>query len=196
MKKILVAAVMLAAVSANGFAYNFFAGGTFALFGGSEGHAIENEGGNVLTGGSGFGISPYIGYLLNEKSDVSIAITYNNASYTVNDAYEETATEIGVTLGYEYNIAAFGPLSVYIAPTLSYSQTSLKEGDFDESTIGISVAPNVQYALSDRIGLIATLNFLSLNWSSTEGNTSFIFGADTNNAASSADFTIGFFVNF
>jgi hypothetical protein len=204
MKKVLIAAAMLAMASVNVFAYSFFVGGALSASGGTLGGSAQDPDTGILREGiSSFGISPYVGYLLNDKSDISIGITYSNSTYNeVIDAntqnaltYEQSETEIGVSVAYEYLIAAYGPLSVYISPAVSYSQISYKEGD-SAGKIGLSITPNVQYALSDRIGLIAGLNFLSLDWSSTEGITEFSFGVDTNDIASSALFTIGFFVNF
>jgi hypothetical protein len=185
MKKLLIAAAMLAAVSVNGFAYSWFVGGQAGL------SSISPDGGD---GNTVFSVSPYVGYLINDKSDVSVGVSYTSYGDV---AAGENESEIGFSAAYEYAIASVDKLTFYISPSVSYTSISVKDGD-TASNISVSVAPNIQYALSERIGLIAVLNFISLNFTTGDQvggagkGSEFSFGADGNATITS----IGFYFNF
>ncbi|MDR1940936.1 MAG: porin family protein [Endomicrobium sp.] len=183
MKKLLIAAVMLAAVSVNGFAYSFFVGGELGIE-----SITPNKGDSNTT----FSVSPYVGYLLNDKSDISIGFSYSDNGTVDPDAEDKDESSFGVTLAYEYAIASVDKLTFYISPTLTYTSTSVKDGDA-YSSYEIAVAPNVQYALSERVGLIATLGFAGISYEAIEdGDSTFTFGANGNDTITS----IGFYFNF
>lgn len=170
MKKILIAAVMLTAGAANVFAYSFFAGGQFGLK-----YSSPKQGDSTTV----YTVSPYAGYLLNDKSDISVGFSFSD---------DGTDSDYSVFAAYEYAIAAVDKLTFYISPSLTYT-----DGDsYTGSEITAAVTPNVQYALSERIGLIATLNFIGLSYTSGDGYSDFILGADANSTITS----IGFYFNF
>jgi hypothetical protein len=181
MKKVLIAAAMLAAVSVNGFAYSFFVGGSAGLV------SVSPETGDSNTA---FGVSPYVGYLINDKSDVSVGVSYTD--YGKAGSSDGLESSVGATLAYEYAIASAGKLTFYIAPSVTYTSYAPIVGD-SYSGFSIAVAPNVQYALSERVGLIASLGFIGISYESIEDRGSeFIIGADGNNTITS----IGFYFNF
>ena len=77
--------------------------------------------------------------------------------------------------------------------------TVYQEREVSGSGFEINVIPMVTYDLSEKIVIFAGLNFLSMNFSSLGGDydtTSFGFGADSNNAANTDYFQIGFNYKF
>ena len=182
MKKFLVAAALLAAVSAQSFAYDFYAGGSLSY--------------NTSVASS-FNFSPEVGYYLNDKMDVGVDITYikNNLNSTLS---EQTSWAAAPYL--QCRIAKYGALGLYLKGSVYYSRDKFADGN-DTENYGITVTPNVKYALTDRITLFLGLNFLNLSAGVSKdkfgGNTSgFSFLGDANNVVNTGNAQIGFTYNF
>jgi hypothetical protein len=165
-KKIILAAAAAAALAGNSFAYNFYAG----LHAGYISRASTDEQYSLL--------SPTLGFILNDKSNVSIGFEYIS---------HNSVDSLKINAGYEYLILSAGKFGVYINPSAFYHITGTDVSDF-----GIRVSPNVQYGLTDRIVLFAGLNFFSLNFTQHKnGDSDFDFGANSGNVFESGNITAG-----
>jgi len=187
MKKVLAVAALLAALSVPSFAYDWYAGGSF-----SYGTAVRTA----------FNFSPEVGYYVNDKLDVGVDFVYqkDNTNIPNNNPNLNEQTSWQIAPYAQLNIAKYGPLGLYLKGSLYYSREKFANGN-DTENYGIIVAPNVKYALTDRITLFVGLNFLSLNAGVSKGKnlrstSSFTFGADANNVINTGDALIGFTYNF
>jgi opacity protein-like surface antigen len=185
MKKIiLAAAAVLALVSTNVFAdYKWYASGNVGYNFDNTKDGAEN---------SDFGLGASVGYIINDKSDVSIGLNFGSAAEKgINDSgnpqdISTSATEI--SLGYEYLLGSKGDFSFYLwggfAYTLINDENKLTDEKWEGQSYGISIVPNVQYAVTERIVFGVDLNFLSLDYYVTTGdddyeNTAFGINAST-----------------
>jgi len=199
MNKKIIAALVAALVVAGGNAafadYKWFAGGSAGVFNSST----DDSASGLKEKVNSFNFSPTIGYIIDDKSDVSISIGYANADVKTPEYDPSTsgwylekykATEFSIGAGYERLFLTVGNLYFYLWGGVTYS--SVKEGDEDAyGKINISVEPNVQYGITDNIILFASLNFLSLNFDSWDGHSEFSFGADANDVLNTGAVQIG-----
>jgi hypothetical protein len=193
MKKIILTAAAVLALAAGNAAADpkWFAGGSLNF--GTAKHGDYKS--------SSFGISPNIGYIIDDKSDVSVSVGFSNSKIDADELdsfgdptgniISEKYSDWSVSAGYERLFLTVGSLYFYIWGGVEYSSAKIGDGDAQEN-FNISVAPNVQYGLTDNIILFADLNFLSLNFDTGDGYNDFSFGADSNGVINSGDISIGF----
>lgn len=205
MKKIIFAVLAVALLTGTSFADpKWFVGGSLD-FGSSKYVAAGED-----VKGSYFGIAPSLGYIIDDKSDVSVSIGYATGKQDIpvfdplDDSLAAIATDetttFSISAGYERLFLTVGSLYFYLWGGIEYSSTEYGESSQDSNNINISIAPNVQYGLTDNVILFINLNFLSLNFDagkdiSGENYTDFSFGADSNNVLTvghDSPLTIGF----
>ncbi|MCL1901580.1 MAG: porin family protein [Endomicrobia bacterium] len=181
MKKILAVAAMLAVLSVQAFAYDWYAGGSFSY----NSEAV-----------SYFGFNPEIGYVLNEDFNVGLDFGYaSNNEYANLPGYGKY-TAFSIAPFIEYKVTKIGDLGLYLKGNLYYNNSKYADMSDPNLQYGISVAPNVKYDLTDRIILFVGLNFLSFNTGleklgSADTTGFFYFGADATKVLNVGSATIG-----
>jgi hypothetical protein len=212
MKKVLFAVLALGLLAGNVFGYDFYVGGS-GLY-----HAGDYRDDGNSRNDYGYKFNPTFGYNLDEFSDVYIAVGFGGGSgdgkYTMrhNDSIA-VGEAYSVKLGYEKIVVEFGKFNVYLAAEIEYetahSGTLTAAGGTSNVTninsVSLSITPNVQYSISDRITLFAALNFLEIaagvnkyknDANSTQTDTYFGSRANADNAFNTNNFQVGFFYNF
>lgn len=177
MKKVILAAVV---------ALTSLVGNAQVWMGGSLGlDFTKPEGGETLTT---FTIAPEIGYTLNEKWDLAIAINEQFASYD-----GETANSISVEPYARYTFAQSGDVTFFVDGGFGVGSTKVdNEGEWlDEAQTSwyIGLRPGVKLALNDKVGLVAKLGFLG--YQNVEDSYE-AFGFNVNNNS----LTFGMYWNF
>lgn len=154
MKKIIMMAVMaVAAVSANAQVW----------VGGSLGFNTEKAkfGDVELSSGTSFEISPEVGYNLNEKWAVALALGYShNDNTTINFAgmeVEGMSNQFSIKPYVRYTFVKSGNFSAFCDGVLDYSTTHINGVENNFNSWGISVVPGIAYAISPKVSLIARL---------------------------------------
>ena len=214
MKKLgLVLFFVLAAMVSNA---QLFVGGSVGLNLGSDKVKVGNN--TPFNESSfGFGLSPRIGYYLNDKfaigAMVNLQTTSDKDKSDSNIEIKDTEFAWGITPFARYSFVEFGKFSVMAEGRLGIggSTSKSKVGNTtieDPSTFnyGFNISPILSYSLSDRINLEAALNFLNfgLNGTSEKHNdtdrkdTTFDFGIGVNSrdAFNVGRMTVGFIYKF
>lgn len=144
MKKILVAAVV---------AFSSLAANAQIWMGGSLGFDYtDNDNSKAVTT---FTISPEVGYTLDEKWDLGLAINANFKSVEDGDNSEAFTVEPYA----RYTFAKAGIASFFVDGGF-YVGTSNMETDDDVMTWGVGVRPGVKVALADNVSLVTKLGWL------------------------------------
>ncbi|MDR0863457.1 MAG: hypothetical protein LBO74_00815 [Candidatus Symbiothrix sp.] len=156
---------------------------------------------------SSFSFNPEVGYSLDEKSDIGIELLFG----TKKEGKAKTSA-YGASPYFRYSIAEFGQFailgkaSLYVLGDKSKANSSADE--LKSTAFGLGVTPILAYNLSDRIVLLANLNFLGLNFNQTSRksgdydlgtSTNFGLGIDTDdivNIGGNEGITIGFAYKF
>jgi hypothetical protein len=179
MKKILLAAVV---------AFSSLAASAQIWVGGSLGANFKTpdfDGAETL---KEFTISPEVGYTLNDKWDIAVAINTNLASCD-----GESATSFAIEPYARYTFANMGNVSFFVDGGFSFGTTeTLPTGEAvededaeDEATGGqdsfaIGVRPGIKYAVNEKLSFVAKLGWLGYkNVKDVESN----FGFNASGAA-------------
>ena len=113
-----------------------------------------------------FTVKPEIGYSLNEKVDVAIALGYSHSSDKVNkklggDKFFANAFEINPYIRYKFVKA--GNFFAFIDGGVNYTTTHYS-GRYDgaklsenENEFGVSIVPGIAYSVSDKVTLVSHL---------------------------------------
>lgn len=105
-----------------------------------------------------FTIAPEVGYTLNDKWDIAIAINEQFASYD-----GESANSISVEPYARYTFAKNGNVSFFVDGGFGVGSTEFdNDGFYDSSRTEwyIGIRPGIKVALSEKVGLVAKLGFL------------------------------------
>ena len=97
-------------------------------------------------------IAPEVGYNLNDKFTVALALSY--------DHNEGSSNKWGFNPYVRYHFAESGPVRFFIDGGLIYAHSHFNGLDTDANTFGFSFNPGVSYAINDRLGLVAHLGEL------------------------------------
>lgn len=163
----------------------------------------------------GFGIAPRIGYYLNDNFSfgVSIGIQYEKQT-SVEPADWNSSTNFNISPYARYAFFTYGKFKVNLEGGLGLAFGSNNEKDqpsdekFRNSNFNIFVVPVLTYDLTDRIALETSLNFCSLQFTSstrthksgekkaTNTTNSFGIGANTADVFSLGDISVGFIYKF
>jgi long-subunit fatty acid transport protein len=210
--------VLVATAFVNSFAYDWSIGGKVNYQNLTSKNKNSSKVADVKSYAS---IAPEVAYLFNDKIDFGVGIAYVSGDsdellpFGDNSFLVSELETVRTYIFGEYLVASFGKMGIYIRGDMFYENGILKEnGDVGTDArsygYGVSVAPNLQYALSDRFTLSASLNFLraGIEYYSYKtktsggshdryGNTNIYFDCDTNNFITSlGDITLGFSFNF
>lgn len=158
MKKIMMIAVLaVAALSANA---QMWVGGSIG-FSTDKTKAEDIE----VSSGTNVDLSPEVGYNLNEKWAVGMALSYGHYSaktYTyAGESVSGMANQFSIRPFVRYTYVKVGNFSAFCDGLLTYGTAHIQgmDNNFNESSVGI--APGISYAISPKISLVAILGGMS-----------------------------------
>ena len=126
--------------------------------GGEIGFTSEHQNGvgteNIFT------IKPEIGYSLNEKFDVAIALGYSHASDKLNknlggNKFYANTFEINPYLRYKFVKA--GNFFAFVDGGLNYATTHYQSVSNNENEFGVAIVPGIAYSVSNKVTLVSHL---------------------------------------
>ncbi|MDR1195244.1 MAG: porin family protein [Endomicrobium sp.] len=176
MKKILAAAVIMAVVVLNVFAFDWYAGTSLNF------HSLSGD-----EEGSLFAIAPEVGYIFSDKIDAGLGFGYES----LDDGDDKTDTWSIIPF-VRYKVLASGNFAFYGRLQFSYGSSKVDSEEDSTDIFGIAVLPVVEYALSDRFTLWTSFGALAYTNSSNGDSSVNEFGFDLDMNA----LTVGFAVNF
>lgn len=177
MKKIILSAIV--ALSALAADAQVWAGGSIS-FGVKDYDATDKS-------QISYEISPEIGYSLNEKWDVAIALSADITNNVLGVA-DKDLTIYSINPYARYTFATTGIASFFVEGGFTFG--SAKESHSDAKTsFSIGVRPGVKIALSDKVSLVSKLGFLEYE---TVKDTYNNFGFSFDNT----DISLGVYYNF
>ncbi len=153
MKKIMIMAVMaVAALSANAQTW----------IGGNIGFGTEHTNGVLGSSATekGIFIQPEVGYSLNDKFDVALALGYAYASEKevsfLGRSYSNVNTWT-INPYVRYKFVKAGNFFAFVDGGLQYSTAHIKGADNNINSFGLGVVPGVAYAISNKVTLVSHL---------------------------------------
>ena len=152
MKKIILAAlVAIVSVSANA---QFWAGGSVGF--NTSKTTID---GNELDKTNSFTLAPEVGYKLNDKWDVAVALEYSHESGKGIDSQNGFA----INPYARYTFAQCGDFSFFADGGFSYGFVHTSGVEDNINAWEIAIKPGISYALSEKVSLVAHVG--NLGWS-------------------------------
>ena len=180
MKKIMmIAAMMVAAVSANAQVY----------LGGSVGVATSSYDGNSTTVWS---ILPEVGYNLNEKWALGMTIGYGESRVKVKNAGTEKVKTFQVSPYARYTFVKFDKINLFVDGGVGYMHENY--AGTKTNTFAIGFKPGVAVNLNEKLSFVAHVGFLGYENEKVKGDdkSTNSFGFDLNGNALS----FGVYYNF
>ena len=166
---ILAALVAVASLSANA---QVWVGGEVGF---SAGKTTNN--GTKLGAGADFNLIPEIGYTLNDKFDIAVAIgiAHNNgngkayAGSMDYDAYGMVLDDVNrnaFTLNpyVRYKFANAGDFTFFVDGGFSYTMIHYSGNDDNANQWGLGFKPGIAYNISDKVSLVAHIGRLDYNF--------------------------------
>ena len=196
-KMILAALVAVASLSANA---QVWVGGEVGF---SAGKTTNN--GTKFGSGADFNLIPEIGYTLNDKFDIAVAIgiAHNNgngkayAGTEGYDAYRMVLDDVNrnaFTLNpyVRYKFANAGDFTFFVDGGFSYTMIHYSGNDDNANQWGLGFKPGIAYNISDKVSLVAHIGRLDYNFFKQGDikNNEFNMGVSGNNL------TFGAYVSF
>ena len=194
---ILAALVAVASLSANA---QVWVGGEVGF---SAGKTTNN--GTKLGAGADFNLIPEIGYTLNDKFDIAVAIgiAHNNGNgkaYAGSEGYDaygmvlDDVNRNAFTLNpyVRYKFANAGDFTFFVDGGFSYTMIHYSGNDDNANQWGLGFKPGIAYNISDKVSLVAHIGRLDYNFFKQGDikNNEFNMGVSGNNL------TFGAYVNF
>lgn len=164
MKKLMMIAVM--AVAGLAASAQTWVGGTL----GFETKHIQGADKNIKT----LNIAPEVGYNLNDKVAVAIALGYTfDSNFEVQgDVYDYNEYSINPYL--RYTLAKAGDFSVFVDGGAKVAFGHLNGAKTNASFVGVNVRPGISYAVSPKVTLVAHTGdgvYYGHTWMKNDGNT-------------------------
>ena len=196
-KMILAALVAVASLSANA---QVWVGGEVGF---SAGKTTNN--GTKLGAGADFNLIPEIGYTLNDKFDIAVAIgiAHNNGNgkaYAGTEGYDvyvgalDDVNRNAFTLNpyVRYKFANAGDFTFFVDGGFSYTMIHYSGNDDNANQWGLGFKPGIAYNISDKVSLVAHIGRLDYNFFKQGDikNNEFNMGVSGNNL------TFGAYVSF
>ncbi|MBO7610866.1 MAG: outer membrane beta-barrel protein [Elusimicrobia bacterium] len=175
MKKNLLALLFAVALVAPAFAAekNMWIGGSFGYSSvSSKAHPdCSNDAASEFT------IAPELGYVLDEKWDIGLNLSYTKQKNTAHttDGIDKLipgsnggsdSDTIGISPFARYNLAKVAGIDVLLKGSLFYNTSTIKlwGEDVKVNSCGITIAPVISYTINETWSISATLNFLELGY--------------------------------
>ena len=196
-KMILAALVAVASLSANA---QVWVGGEVGF---SAGKTTNN--GTKLGAGADFNLIPEIGYTLNDKFDIAVAIgiAHNNGNgkaYAGTEGYDvyvgalDDVNRNAFTLNpyVRYKFANAGDFTFFVDGGFSYTMIHYSGNDDNGNQWSLGFKPGIAYNISDKVSLVAHIGRLDYNFFKQGDikNNEFNMGVSGNNL------TFGAYVSF
>ncbi len=196
-KMILAALVAVASLSANA---QVWVGGEVGF---SAGKTTNN--GTKFGSGADFNLIPEIGYTLNDKFDIAVAIgiAHNNGNgkaYAGSQGYDaygmvlDDVNRNAFTLNpyVRYKFANAGDFTFFVDGGFSYTMIHYSGNDDNANQWGLGFKPGIAYNISDKVSLVAHIGRLDYNFFKQGDikNNEFNMGVSGNNL------TFGAYVSF
>ena len=147
-----------------------------------------------------FTIAPEVGYNLNEKWAVGVALGFTTGDLmTFTDkfggTYNGKATAFEIKPYARYTFAKLDNFNFFIDGAVWYSNANLKDNDVKVNTFGIALQPGVAYNVNDKISLVAHIGSLGFesqkpNYDGAKADTEFGLGV------SGSALSFGLYYNF
>ena len=166
---ILAALVAVASLSANA---QVWVGGEVGF---SAGKTTNN--GTKLGAGADFNLIPEIGYTLNDKFDIAVAIgiAHNNGNgkaYAGSEGYDaygmvlDDVNRNAFTLNpyVRYKFANAGDFTFFVDGGFSYTMIHYSGNDDNANQWGLGFKPGIAYNISDKVSLVAHIGRLDYNF--------------------------------
>ena len=99
-----------------------------------------------------FSIAPEIGYNLDDKWSVAVALGYGHSSYSYH-----TYNTFSVKPYARYTFVKAGDFSFFLDGGLNYETEHMNGAKNNENSFGVFVTPGISYAISEKVGLVAHL---------------------------------------
>ena len=194
---ILAALVAVASLSANA---QVWVGGEVGF---SAGKTTNN--GTKFGSGADFNLIPEIGYTLNDKFDIAVAIgiAHNNGNgkaYAGSEGYDaygmvlDDVNRNAFTLNpyVRYKFANAGDFTFFVDGGFSYTMIHYSGNDDNANQWGLGFKPGIAYNISDKVSLVAHIGRLDYNFFKQGDikNNEFNMGVSGNNL------TFGAYVSF
>ena len=194
---ILAALVAVASLSANA---QVWVGGEVGF---SAGKTTNN--GTKFGSGADFNLIPEIGYTLNDKFDIAVAIgiAHNNGNgkaYAGSQGYDaygmvlDDVNRNAFTLNpyVRYKFANAGDFTFFVDGGFSYTMIHYSGNDDNANQWGLGFKPGIAYNISDKVSLVAHIGRLDYNFFKQGDikNNEFNMGVSGNNL------TFGAYVSF
>ncbi len=156
--------------------------------GGGIGFQSKSYDGNSTTS---FGITPEVGYTLDENSAIGIGLGFNQSG---KDNTKQTV--ISVNPYYRYKFLKTESVSLFVDGTFSFANQKgdgALDKDYKLNAWSIGVRPGVAVALNDKLSFVSTMGFLGYQSSKPDGGKATnTFGFDFN----SLNLNFGLYYNF
>ncbi|MBR4379469.1 MAG: outer membrane beta-barrel protein [Prevotella sp.] len=155
MKKIFMMAVMAAAtLTANA---QWWVGGELELTGEHRVGADKTK--------STFGIKPEVGYSLNDKMDVALALGYTHSGNFETQTQTILGTQTVVSSSNQFIINPYlrykfvkaGNFFAFVDGGVQYSTTHVNGIENNINTIGVAIVPGIAYSVSSKVTLVSKL---------------------------------------
>ena len=151
-KMMMIAAMMVAAISANAQVY----------VGGGIGFQTTSQGDNTNTIVK---LVPEIGYNLDENWAVGVALAYGHTKNSVETNGVEVSVKsnvYGINPYARYTFAKFDKVNLFVDGGIEYVHT--KSGDSKNNQFGIGLKPGVAVNLNDKLSFVAHVGFLGYQY--------------------------------
>lgn len=212
MKKVLlIAALVVAAFSANA---QVWIGGAAGF---NSGSSKDADGGNLISA-SEFSFGPEIGYSVNDKIGVGLALHFGTESFKNGTEDKVSASSFSITPFVQYTALELGKFQLIGRVSFGFESATgygfdeengglrvIGDDNFKLSSLGVNITPFLHYVINDKFNVFGAMNFLSLNfinmtakYNGEEIGTSSVFnlGVDANNVANTGAFQLGFIYKF
>lgn len=179
MKKIILAAlVAIVSVSANA---QFWAGGSVGF--NTSKTTID---GNELDKTNSFTLAPEVGYKLNDKWDIAMALEYSHKSGNT-----PSINGFAINPYVRYTFAQSGDFSFFADGGFSYGFLHTSGVEDNTNIWQIAIKPGISYALSEKVSLVAHVGNLGWSFAKTGDAKTNAFDIEVTNAI-----TFGAYVSF
>ena len=132
-----------------------------------------------------FTFSPEIGFVINDRWDFAVALSYSHYSDEV------TSNSFSVYPFFRYTCARVGNFQFITDMGVGYGMQHINGIDDNLNTFKVGINPGIKYCINERMGLVAHMGELSYThgWQDEDDT-------DTFHASLTDNMSIGFYVTF
>ena len=176
----MIAVLAVAAITANA---QVWIGGEIGL----TTSKTTNDGEDVKSG-TDITVAPEIGYSINDKWDIAVALNYTHSSATTNIYgpynYETQSNSFSINPYVRYTFFKAGNFSAFLDGGVGYGFTHFQGADDDVNDFFVAIKPGFAYKVSPKVSLVAHFGDLSYDHSWVGDYKTNKFGIGLNNTVS------------